>query len=110
MQNSPNTETSYTASRTRFVEMAEKCGAELRRYPHPLKGLQGETLYTDVATLPQPDTKKWLVSVSGTPCVEAFCGFIWQTPYLEHRPSRTTGRPVALIMMSMTTPRAPSCK
>src|SRR3546814_3966776 len=75
-----------------------------------MKGLQGETLYTDVATLARPDTKKWLVSVSGTHGVEGFYGSMCQTAYLEHLQSRMRDHPVGIMMVHLINPWGTSWK
>ena len=79
-----STATSYQQLRHQFLVAAQKIQARLHHYPHPLKGMQGEELFTDVAIVARPGTTKWLVSVSGTHGVEGFYGSMCQTKYLDH--------------------------
>lgn len=79
-----STATTYSQLRQQFLAAAQKHQATLFAYPHPLKGMQGEDLFTDVAIVARPGCKKWLVSVSGTHGVEGFYGSMCQSAYLDH--------------------------
>jgi hypothetical protein len=95
---------SYTAARARFLETAERRGAQLTRHLHPLKGLQGEDLYTDVAVLAAPGTRKWLVSVSGTHGVEGYYGSMCQARYLDHLGAAPADAGVGVLMVHLINP------
>ena len=41
--------TSYPELRTQFLAAAARHGAALHHYPDPLKGMQGEEPFTDIA-------------------------------------------------------------
>ena len=45
---------SYVELRAQFLAAANRHQATVHHYPHPLKGLQGEDLFTDVAVLATP--------------------------------------------------------
>lgn len=94
----------YQELRQRFLETAQKNQATLVHYPHPLKGMQGEELFTDVAILARPGTKKWLVSVSGTHGVEGFYGSMCQTGYLEHLARTGRDETVGILMVHLINP------
>ncbi|MBP6719917.1 MAG: DUF2817 domain-containing protein [Rhodoferax sp.] len=102
--------TSYPELRTQFLAAAARHGAALHHYPHPLKGMQGEDLFTDVAVLAKPGTQKWLISVSGTHGVEGFYGSMCQTGYLDHLAEQTRNDDVGIVMVHLINPWGTSWK
>ena len=96
--------TSYVELRQQFLAAAEKHQASVRHYPHPLKGLQGEDLFTDVAVLARPGTKKWLIVVSGTHGVEGFYGSMCQTEYFDHLARQERDDGVGILMVHLINP------
>ncbi len=101
---SASTANTYQELRQRFLATAQENHATLVHYPHPLKGMQGEELFTDVAILAKPGTKKWLVSVSGTHGVEGFYGSMCQTGYLEHLARTGRDETVGILMVHLINP------
>ena len=95
---------SYSELREQFLTTAQKHQAALFHYPHPLKGMQGEDLFTDVAVLAKPGTKKWLVSVSGTHGVEGFYGSMCQTEYLDHLAQTGRDESIGMLMVHLINP------
>lgn len=66
--------TSYAQARVRFLEAAAAAGLQLRSYPHPLPGRDGEALAMDVALAGDPHAEAMLVVSSGCHGVEGYCG------------------------------------
>ena len=95
---------SYTELRTQFLAAAARHNAAVHHYPHPLKGVEGEDLYTDVVVLAEPGTRKWLVSVSGTHGVEGFYGSMCQTEYLDHLAQQARDPGVGILMVHLINP------
>lgn len=94
----------YAELRRNFLAAAGKHGASIRHYRHPLQGMQGEDLYTDVAVMAKPNTKKWLVSLSGTHGVEGFYGSMCQTRYLHHLATTERDDDVGILMVHLINP------
>lgn len=99
-----STAKTYSELRQRFLATASRHQATLHHYPHPLKGMQGEDLFTDVAILAKPGTKKWLVSVSGTHGVEGFYGSMCQTEYLDHLAQTGRDESIGILMVHLINP------
>lgn len=100
----------YSQLRKRFLETATRHKAEIKHYPHPLKGMQGEDLYTDVAIFAKPNTKKWLVSVSGTHGVEGYYGSMCQTQYMDHLAAKARDEDVGILIVHLINPWGVSWK
>jgi hypothetical protein len=64
----------YAEARGKFLEAAKRRGAQVRHWPHPLKGPGGEALATDTAWLGAKGAAQVLTILSGTHGVEGFCG------------------------------------
>jgi len=75
----------YKAARARFLATADEAGAEVASFAHPLRGLEGEELAVDVATLGARDAVKTLVIVSGTHGAEGYAGSALQSWWLSNR-------------------------
>ncbi|MCI0420493.1 MAG: M14 family metallopeptidase, partial [Acidobacteria bacterium] len=67
---------SYFQARTRFVARCEDLvGGEVDSYQNPHgHGVDGERLYTDVATFGREDARATLIISSGTHGIEGYCG------------------------------------
>lgn len=74
---------SYADARTAFLDAAAAAGARIQSFPHPLKGLQGEDLFVDVAEVGPADADDVILVVSGTHGVEGYCGSALQTHHLS---------------------------
>ena len=64
----------YADARTRFLDAAGNEEFTLEAYACPARGPDGETLFTDVASLGKHSDEAILVATSGTHGVEGFCG------------------------------------
>ncbi|ADU71581.1 DUF2817 domain-containing protein [Pantoea sp. At-9b] len=73
----------YLPQRSRFLVAAERKGAVITSYAHPLPGPQGEALYTDVALIGSPSASRLMLVVSGTHGVEGYYGSDCQIAWLE---------------------------
>ena len=73
----------YAGARTRFLAAAERAGARLLSWPHPLRGPDDGVLATDVALLGPPDAERLLLANSATHGVEGFCGSGTMTTWLQ---------------------------
>jgi hypothetical protein len=73
---------SYADARTAFLDAAAAAGARIQSFPHPLKGLEGEDLFVDVAEVGPADADDVILVVSGTHGVEGYCGSALQTHHL----------------------------
>jgi hypothetical protein len=97
-------EPGYRQLRERFLSVAQKVGARLTEYPHPLTGPFGEALYTDVAWLGEPNAKRVLVALSGTHGVEGYYGSDCQTRWLQTFSERALPEGVAILMIHLINP------
>jgi len=73
----------YEAARRKFLAAATAAGAEVKNYPHPLAGPEGEALATDTAWLGPEDAACVLVLISATHGVEGFHGSAAQIDWLR---------------------------
>lgn len=73
----------FAELRQRFRNAAQRAGAELTEYVHPLHGPAGEVLATDVALIGRRGAPKLMVLISGTHGVEGQFGSACQTAWLE---------------------------
>ncbi|MDR6756834.1 polar amino acid transport system ATP-binding protein [Mycoplana sp. BE70] len=89
----------YATLRARFLAAAQKAGAELHEYSHPLNGPGGEHLATDVAFLGRRDASKLMVLISGTHGVEGQFGSACQSTWLaENCPWRLPDDTAVLVI------------
>ena len=72
----------YTEARGRFLDAARAAEVRVVHHDHPLAGLSGEPLATDVAIVGRPDAPTRLLVISGTHGVEGFAGSMCQTAWL----------------------------
>ncbi|WP_341898702.1 M14 family metallopeptidase [Ferrovibrio terrae] len=73
----------YATARQTFLSAAKNAGAELAHYQHPLKGIAGEDLFTDLAWIGPKDARAVLVTVSGTHGIEGYYGSGCQVGWLQ---------------------------
>lgn len=74
---------SYGEARANFLAAANRAGAKVHSYPHPLQGPDGGDLAMDMAYLGPPDAERVAVMSSATHGVEGFCGSGCQIGFLE---------------------------
>ncbi len=73
----------YEESRSRLLAAAGEAGATVTSHEHPSRGLAGEVLAIDVASLGPDDATSVLLVVSGTHGVEGFTGSALQHHWLD---------------------------
>lgn len=73
----------YDAARGLFLAALEKRNIKVESRPLPLPGPNGQTLYTDIATIGSLNAEGHLLLSSATHGVEGFCGSACQTHGLE---------------------------
>jgi hypothetical protein len=64
----------YSEARGKFRDAATAAGARLTAYQNPLRGPQGEKLFTDMAWVGPADASLALLTISATHGVEGHCG------------------------------------
>lgn len=74
----------YAAARSAFVSAAEDAGAQIASTVHPWRGLEGEELAVDVASLGPADAHHAVAVFSATHGVEGYCGSALQHHWLRH--------------------------
>jgi hypothetical protein len=74
---------SYVDARAAFLASTAAAGARVESHPHPLRGLEGEPLFVDVAELGRADATSVVLVVSGTHGVEGYCGSALQRHHLH---------------------------
>ena len=94
----------YATARAKFFAAAKAAGAEVVTYPHPLKGMQGEDLATDVVRIGPADAHRYLVMNSSTHGVEGFCGSGPLIGTLTERLDRELPPNVALLLIHAINP------
>ena len=92
---------SYREARQKFLQAATAAGLPVEAKPHPLPGLEGEALATDVARDGNPAAAKLLVLSSGCHGVEGYCGSGIQVALLADRElrERAAAAGVALLFI-----------
>jgi hypothetical protein len=71
----------FSDARTKFRNAAFGAGARLTAYQNPLRGPNGEKLFTDLAWVGPADAERVLLTISGTHGIEGFCGSGCQTAW-----------------------------
>lgn len=94
----------YRAQRARFLQAAERAGAQLHSWQHPLTGPKQETLCTDVALLGDPSAEKIMVIISGTHGVEGYYGSDSQIAWLEASEAQAMPHDCALLLVHLINP------
>ncbi len=75
---------SYLQSRSQFLEQAKSRGAVVDSLLNPTqKGIDGESLYCDIAYLDGSQKKRTFILSSGVHGVEGYCGAAFQSALLE---------------------------
>ncbi|MGL4576278.1 MAG: M14 family metallopeptidase [Burkholderiaceae bacterium] len=64
----------YAEARNKFRDAALAADAALTSILHPSKGVAGETVAMDIATLGNPAAANALLTISGTHGIEGYCG------------------------------------
>ena len=93
--------TSYADARAVFLEAAAAAGARLEAFPHPLRGLQAEELYVDVAEVGPADADDVVLIVSGTHGVEGYLGSAVQRHHLETLDRDRTSGPTLVFVHAL---------
>lgn len=94
----------YADGRRRFLEAANAAGAEIVSYQNPLRGPEGERLFTDLAWLGPRDARRVLLSMSGTHGVEGFAGSGIQTGSIRQGLYRSLPDTTAVALVHAVTP------
>lgn len=95
---------SFSAMRDRFRKAAQRAGAELTEYLHPLHGPDGEVLATDVALLGRRDAQKLIVLISGTHGVEGAFGSACQAAWLSQKSPWKLDAETAVLAIHLINP------
>lgn len=90
--------------RQRFRNAAQRAGAELVEYVHPLHGPDGDILATDVALLGRRNAPKLMVLISGTHGVEGQFGSACQTTWLEENTPWRLPEDTAILVIHLINP------
>lgn len=94
----------YAEGRSNFLSAAEVAGARLRSYQNPLRGPDGERLFTDAAWIGPAEARRVLITVSGTHGVEGFAGSGIQNSALRGGLYRALPDDVAVLLIHALTP------
>ena len=90
---------SYLKARSLFTESCASAATRVESWQNPLRGAQGEKLYTDVAWFGDMEATKVLVLVSGTHGVEGFCGSGIQTKTIARGWYQQADSDVGILMI-----------
>jgi len=94
----------FTELRQRFRSAAQRAGAELTEYLHPLHGPAGEVLATDVALVGRRNASKLMVMISGTHGVEGQFGSACQAAWLEENAPWRLPEDTAILAIHLINP------
>ncbi len=94
----------YQEARKKFLDAAQAVGASIESFQNPHSGLQGNALYTDVASIGSKNATDVLVLGSGTHGVEGFAGSGSQTGLLRERIASSLKPNVKIIMIHAINP------
>ncbi|BBK41947.1 hypothetical protein STVA_19670 [Allostella vacuolata] len=94
----------YRTARAKFQAAARAAGAEIVTYDHPLKGMDGEDLATDVVRIGPSDATRYLVLNTSTHGVEGFCGSGPLIGTLTERLDRELPPNVAMLLIHAINP------
>ena len=94
----------FTELRQRFRNAAQRAGAELTEYVHPLHGPAGEVLATDVALIGRRNASKLMVMISGTHGVEGQFGSACQAAWLEENAPWRLPEDTAILAIHLINP------
>ena len=65
---------SYLKARENFLTACASTATWIKSWQNPLRGIEGERLYLDLAWFGDPDAPKVVILISGTHGVEGYCG------------------------------------
>ncbi|HSE79922.1 MAG TPA: M14 family metallopeptidase [Alphaproteobacteria bacterium] len=94
----------YADARAKFLAAARGAGAVLRHYQNPLRGPNGERLFTDVAWYGPTGAERVLMTISGTHGNEGFCGSGIQVGWFECGLHKELPASVALVAVHAVNP------
>jgi len=94
----------YATARRKFLAAARVAGAQTDSIGHPLTGIAGEDLFTDVAWIGPRDAKAVLVTVSGTHGIEGYYGSGCQTGWLAEGHAANLPAGTAMLMIHASNP------
>ncbi|WP_341704631.1 M14 family metallopeptidase [Ferrovibrio sp.] len=96
--------TDYATARRKFLAAAAAAGGSTESLPHPLKGIAGEALFTDLAWFGPRDARAVLVTVSGTHGIEGYYGSGCQTGWLAEGRMAELPAGMAMLMIHASNP------
>jgi hypothetical protein len=94
----------YADGRRKFIEAATAAGAEITSYQNPLRGPEGQRLFTDLAWIGPRDARRILLCMSGTHGVEGFAGSGIQTGSIRQGLYRSLPDATAVALVHAITP------
>ncbi|TPN88442.1 DUF2817 domain-containing protein [Mesorhizobium sp. CU2] len=94
----------FSAMRESFRRAAQRAGAELSEFVHPLNGPDGKTLATDVALLGRRGAAKLIVLISGTHGVEGPFGSACQSAWLSQKTPWKLDEDTAVLAIHLINP------
>ncbi len=94
----------YQNQRRRFITSAERLNGAITSYQHPLPGPRGETLYTDVAVIGDPEAEKLMLIISGTHGVEGYYGSECQIDWLDRMGDSALPEATAIVVVHLLNP------
>jgi hypothetical protein len=89
----------YATARQTFLATAKAAGGAIESIAHPLKGIAGEDLFTDLAWIGPRDARAVLVTVSGTHGIEGYYGSGCQVGWLAE--GHAASLPAGCAMLSI---------
>ena len=95
---------SYAEAREKFLAAAQSVDTQLVAFENPIRGADGENLFTDVALLGSEAAPSVLVLCSGTHGVEGFCGSGIQTGLLRDGIAEQLPSDVRVVMIHALNP------
>ena len=106
MNPTPCFSANYQEARDKFLAAASSATLQVKSYPHPLPGRDGETLAMDAALFGPADADKLLIITSATHGVEGFCGSGVQVALLRDEAfhSRAAAAGVAVLYVHGVNP------
>ena len=94
----------YFASRARFIELGNACGAHMDAHPIAALGPAGETLTVDVASLTSPTDEHLIILTSGVHGVEGFVGAVVQFQALQMLAQSGLPKSTGIVMIHAANP------
>ncbi|MGI9415223.1 MAG: M14 family metallopeptidase [Hyphomicrobiales bacterium] len=94
----------YQEAREKFIDAANLAGGDVRGYPHPMRGPDGEELALDLAWFGPDDATAAVIVASATHGVEGFCGSGCQVAALEAGLHHVLPGGAALVMVHAHNP------